>query len=231
MKSFFLVLILSVSMIPATVTSVNAQGFGVSFSFFFPRNGYFSTPISPFSIRGVGFDLNRFLAIETGATLYRMSGLNIKDLPLESKDPLLGPNFTLLVPLELVLQFVGQSQEFSIKGGGFAFYGFDNKINFGNLDRAIREFEGWQVANAQVSGENNIGLGFHFGAEYIFYLNSQFGISVEGNYFIGDANFPLTGNYTGGPENGPLVTREVDFSDGKIDFTGFEISLGVIFNN
>src|SRR5687768_12900178 len=79
-----------------------AQDFGLSFSYFLPKNGYFSTPISPFSIRGLGVDLNRYIAIETGASLYRMSGLNLKGLPFESKSPLIGPNFTILVPLELV---------------------------------------------------------------------------------------------------------------------------------
>ena len=99
------------------------QEFGLSFSYFIPKNGYFSTPISPFSIRGIGVDLNRFLALETGASLYRMSGLNVKDLPFETKDPLVGPNFTILVPAEVVIQFKGAGVEFDIKGGLFGFYG------------------------------------------------------------------------------------------------------------
>ena len=107
----------------ATTLSVplRAQDFGLSFSYFLPKNGYFSTPISPFSIRGLGFDINRYIAIETGASLYRMSGLNLKDLPFESKEPLVGPNFTILVPVELVFQFKGAKAEFDIKGGGFFF--------------------------------------------------------------------------------------------------------------
>ena len=108
-------------------TSAVGQQFGLSFSYFIPKNGYFSTPISPFSIRGLGVDLNRFIAIETGASLYRMSGLNMKDLPFETKDALVGPNFTILVPVELVFQLKGQTVEFDIKGGVFGFYGFDQK--------------------------------------------------------------------------------------------------------
>src|SRR5688572_30393330 len=107
----------------------NAQDFGLSFSYFIPKNGYFSTPISPFSIRGLGVSLNRFVGIETGASLYRMSGLNLKDLPFESKDPLIGPNFTILVPVELVLGIKSNRVEFDIKAGGFFFYGLGNKIN------------------------------------------------------------------------------------------------------
>jgi hypothetical protein len=69
--------------------TTQAQNVGLSFSYFIPKNGYFSTPISPFSIRGVGVDLNKYIALETGATLYRMSGLNMKGLPFESKSPIL----------------------------------------------------------------------------------------------------------------------------------------------
>ena len=209
---------------------VQAQDVGLSFSYFIPRNGYFSTPISPFSIRGLGVNLNRFLAIETGASLYRMSGLNIIDLPFESKDALLGPNFTLFVPVELVLQFKGKQVEFDIKGGGFAFYGFDQKLNYGNFDRSIRTFENWDVANSNLKFSNNPGFGYHFGAELTFNVTRQFGISLETNYLMGSAKFPLTGSYTEGTMTNPLETIPVDYKDAKVDFTGLEFSIGIIFS-
>ena len=207
----------------------SAQQFGLSFSYFIPKNGYFSTPISPFSIRGLGFDFNRFLALETGASLYRMSGLNVKDLPFESKDPLVGPNFTIFVPVELVLQFQRGNIEFDIKGGGFAFYGFGQKINYGNFDRAIRKFEGWQVVNSDFSYENKPGFGYHFGGELTVYVTSQVGVSLETNYLVGESKFPLKGSYTGGETT--LETRQVEYADAKIDFTGLEFSVGLIFNS
>ena len=206
------------------------QELGLSFSYFIPKNGYFSTPISPFSIRGVGVDINRFMAVQTGFSLYRMAGMNVKDMPgIESNEPIVGPNFTVMVPAELVLQLVGQSTEFRVKGGGFAFYGFDNKINQGNLDKAIRAYEGWVVADADVEGSHGIGLGFFFGAEFVFFVSNQWGLSLEANYFIGDAPFEMTGSYMGGTESGPIISRPVDWQDTKIDFTGLEISIGIIF--
>ena len=206
-----------------------AQDFGLSFSYFLPKNGYFSTPISPFSIRGIGFDFNRYVAIETGASLYRMSGLNMKGLPFESKKPLVGPNFTILVPVELVLQLRGSRVEFDIKGGGFFFYGFAHKLNYGNLDRAIRDSQQWQVANSNFTYENNPGFGYHGGAELTVYVTSQVGVSLETNYLVGDAKFPLQGSVTGG--NTTLETREVNYPDAKIDFTGLEFSIGLIFTS
>ena len=209
--------------------SVYAQEFGLSFSYFIPKNGYFSTPISPFSIRGIGFDINRFLALETGASLYRMSGLNVKDLPFETKDPLVGPNFTILVPVELVIQLKGSQVEFDIKGGVFGFYGFSQKINYGNFDRAIRNYEGWNVANADFSYENKPGWGYHAGAELTVYVTQQVGVSLETNYLMGESSFPLTGTYTGG--TGTLETRPVEYKDAKIDLTGLEFSIGLTFNS
>lgn len=209
--------------------SAFAQEFGLSFSYFIPKNGYFSTPISPFSIRGIGVDLNRYLALETGASLYRMSGLNIKDLPFETKDPLVGPNFTILVPAELVIQLRSSSVEFDIKGGVFGFYGFGQKINYGNLDRAIRKYEGWQVANSDFKYDNKSGWGFHAGVELTVYVTQQLGVSLETNYLMGDSKFPLTGSYSGG--NTTLETKQIEYSDAKIDLTGLEFSIGLIFNS
>lgn len=206
------------------------QDFGLSFSYFLPRNGYFSTPISPFSIRGLGVDLSRFIAIETGVSLYRMSGMNLKDIPFESEEPLIGPNFTILVPVEIVFGLKADRVQFDVKGGGFAFYGFSHRINYGNMDRAIRDYEQWNVANAEVTFDNNPGFGYHGGAELTVYVTSQLGIALETNYFVGDAKFPLTGSYIGGGPS-PIDTFPVDYADAKLDFTGLEFSIGIIFSS
>lgn len=220
----FLILLFTCSLGAAA----HAQDFGLSFSYFIPKNGYFSTPISPFSFRGLGVDLNRFLALETGASLYRMSGLTMKDLPFETRDALVGPNFTLFVPAELVLQFAGKKAQFDIKAGGFFFYGFDQKLNYGNFDRAIRTMKTWDVANSEFKFKNHPGFGYHFGAELLVDVTRQFAVSIETNYLIGQSKMPLTGSYTGGNIAGPLTTETAEYSDAKIDFTGLEFSLGVI---
>ena len=225
MKAIQSVLILF--LIPCTSL---AQDFGMSFSYFIPKNGYFSTPISPFSIRGIGFGFTDFLAIETGASLYRMAGLNIKDLPFESKQPLTGPNFTIFVPVELVIELKGNNVQFDIKGGGFFFYGFDQRIDYGNMDRAMREYYGLELVNADLTFSNHPGVGYHAGVEFTFYMNSQLGISLEANYLVGQSKFPLTGTYSGG-ENNNITTEPVEYPDAKIDLTGFEFSIGLTFSS
>ncbi|HEY0656659.1 MAG TPA: hypothetical protein VGD65_26175 [Chryseosolibacter sp.] len=209
--------------------AATAQDFGLSFSYFLPKNGYFSTPISPFSIRGLGVDLNRFVALETGFSLYRMSGLNVKDLPFESRSPLIGPNFTILVPAEVVFQLKANRVEFDIKGGGFFFHTFGNKINYGNFDRALRAYNTWDVANADVSFSAKPGFGYHGGAELTLYVTSDVGVSLETNYFVGDAKFPVKGTVTGGSST--IETQPLDYAEAKIDFTGLEFSIGLIFSS
>jgi hypothetical protein len=225
MKNILIGILLAASLFHSS--RMHAQNVGLSFSYFIPKNGYFSTPISPFSIRGVGVDLNRYIALETGATLYRMSGLNLKELPFESKDPLVGPNFTIFIPAEVVLQLKGSRVEFDVKAGGFFFYGLDQKINYGNFDRAIRKYQQWSVANADADFKNNPGFGYHGGAELTFFVTGNVGVSLETNYLVGEAKFPLTGKYTGGATS--VETMDFNYPDAKIDFTGFEFSVGLIF--
>lgn len=209
---------------------VKSQNVGLSFSFFFPKNGEFSTPISPFSFRGVGVSLNEFVGVETGFSLYRMTGLNVKELPFESEKPIVGPNFTLLIPLELVLTAGLPKIEMSIKGGGFGFYSFSNKINHGNLDEAILNWseKNYLVVDSKYEGKNKAGFGYHFGGEVIFYVFESFGLSLEANYFVGGADFPMTGTVTYYDGSAFVEDESLPFPDAQIDMTGLEVSIGVI---
>lgn len=213
-------------------TPVFGQEMGVSFSFFFPKNGYFSAPISPFSLRGIGFNLTNNLAIETGGSLYRMSGMNVSDLPFESKEPLVGPFFNLMVPVELILQFGTNDFEFRIKGGGFVFYNFGTKLNNGNLDRAFVEYFDWSVANSNLQFDNKIGYGYEFGVEYIQYFSRKFGVSLGANYFIGGSKLNFRGSVIGARnDNMGLIETTVEYPDATLDYTGLEISIGIIFSS
>ncbi len=210
---------------------VYAQDFGLSFSYFIPKNGYFSVPVTPFSLRGVGFDITNFFAVESGFTLYRISGMGVKELPWESKKPLIGPFFSLMVPLEGVITFNFNNSAFKLKGGGFVFYNFDTKINQGNLDRELREYIEWEVLNSDFSVKNNIGYGYHFGAEYIIYFTDKFGLSFEAYYLSGSSPLDMKGTYKGIPDDGDKIVEEpADFADAKLDFSGYEFSIGVLFS-
>lgn len=212
-------------------TTMKAQDVGLSFSYFIPKNGYFSVPVTPFSIRGVGFDLTNYFAIESGFSLYRISGMGVKGLPYESKKPLIGPFFSLMVPLEGVITFNFDNQAFKLKGGGFLFYNFNTKINEGNLDRELRDYLEWEVLNSDFSVTNNIGYGYNFGAEYIIYFSKKFGISLEAYYLSGSSPLDMKGTYKGIPNDGDMIVDETaDFKDAQLDFTGYELSIGILFS-
>lgn len=206
-----------------------SQNMGVSFSFFFPKNGYFSAPVSPFSLRGVGFNLTRNIAIETGASLYRMTGMNISGLPFESAKPMVGPFFNIMVPLELILQFGTQDFEFRIKGGGFAFYNLGSKLNEGNIDRALADYMQVPLVRSNLNFDNKIGYGYEFGAEYIQYINRKLGVSLGANYFIGGADMNLRGQVTVADGAGSVYNIIENYDNSKLDYTGLEISIGVSF--
>ncbi|MDZ4715126.1 MAG: hypothetical protein SH819_06610 [Cytophagales bacterium] len=206
-----------------------AQSVGLSFSYFIPRNGDFSTPISPFSIRGIGVDLNRFIALETGASLYRMSGLNIIDLPFESKSALTGPNFTIFIPAELVFQLKGKGVGLDIKAGAFFFYAFDQQLNYGNMDKALRAYTGWDVVNSNFAFENKPGFGYLAGIEFTVDVTSQWGLSLETNYLMGGSGIPLSGSYAGGTLGGTNATVPAQYKDAKVDYTGLEFSIAILF--
>jgi hypothetical protein len=212
----------------AMATGALSQSVGLAFSYFIPRNGEFSTPISPFSLRGIGVDLNKFIALETGVTLYRMSGLNVVDLPFESKSAITGPNFTLFVPGEIVFQIKGKNAQFDIKAGGFFFYAFDQRINYGNLDRAIGKDQGLDVVTSHFTFDNNPGFGYQGGVELTLDITSQWGISLETNYLAGTSKIPMTGSYSGGTIGGINSTTQAEYKDAKVDFTGLEFSIGII---
>lgn len=210
--------------------TARSQEMGMSFSFFFPKNGYFSNPVSPFSIRGLGFNVTNFMKIETGFSLYRMAGMNVTGLPYESKDPLMGPFFSLMVPLDIVLEAKTGNLIFRIKGGCFAFYNIDNRINYGNLDRVIASYEDWNVANADFKFDNSLGYGYSFGGEMVVYVTRKFGINIEANYYIGGSPVRFSGTYTGGTFSDPIEVKEADYPDSKLDFTGMELTLGILFS-
>jgi hypothetical protein len=206
------------------------QQLGMSFSFFFPRNGSFSNPISPLSFRGLGINPSRYFSLESGFTLYRMSGMNVTGLDFKTNEPVMGPFFSLFVPAQAVVKLPRKNFTFSLKAGGFGFYNFDNRIIYGNIDRAIRDSEGWEVANADFDFDNNIGYGFLVGAELIVYFKKQFGMNFEVNYLNGGAPVNFRGEYTGWDPVLGLQKVNKEYPDSRLDFTGMEITIGILFN-
>ncbi len=208
------------------------QDFGISASFFLPKNGDFSAPISPLSIRGVSLASAGIFSIDIGGSLYRMTGMSITTSePIDTRKPMVGPFFNMMVPLEAVINLGNSNTAFLIKGGGFVFYNFGTKLNYGNIDRAMLDYLSLEIANSDFTFTNSLGFGYEFGLEFIQYLNRQFGITIGANYYIGGANLNLKGTVKGVDANGVVSTSTVDLKDSKLDYTGLEFSVGLLFSS
>jgi len=213
-KYFFIFLFISV-ISNITPPSVHSQEVGLSFSYFIPRNGHFAVPVSPFSYREVGINFNDYVSIETGFSLYLMPGLGVNELPFEADKPLMGPMVSLMVPLELVLQFYLPKQVIRLKAGGFGFYNLFTQINEGNLDRALADWQSLEVVNSNFDFDNVPGFGLMGGIKYILYLRKNFGITLGANYLLGSAPLNLRGTYLGGNTGGTINSFENNFEDSK----------------
>ncbi len=222
-KICFVLIIISNSIL------AHSQEFGMSFSYFIPKNGYFSNPVAPLSIRDVGYDFGKYLSLTTGITLYRMAGMSVKGMPLDNSKPLIGPFFAPLIPLELDVHIPVNRIEFLLRGGGFAYYTFANHINYGNFDRAIRASEELELVNSHVHFENNPGYGYFFGSDMIVKINKHISVSLKGNYFNGSSPIKLQGTFQGWSSTQGMVKGIIDYPDSKIDFTGLEIGVGVSY--
>ena len=135
----------------------------------------------------------------------------------------------MFIPGEIVFQLKGKGVEFDVKAGGFFFYAFDQQLNYGNMDKAIRKYQLWDVASSNLTFENKPGFGYMAGFEFLVDITSQWGISIETNYLKGSSPIPLKGNYAGGLLGGTNGTVPVDYKDARVDFTGLEFSIGILF--
>lgn len=201
---------------------------GVSFSYLIPKNGLLAAPVSPLSIRGIGFGAGA-VGFETGFTLYNIPGLSMEELPFESNKPLVGPHFATMVPAQLALALDFDGFRIKFLAGGFGFYQLFPRINEGNMDRELLKYESWDVATSDLSMENKIGGGLMGGIEFSFPINNRTSFSTGVQYLSGRSASAIEGSYSGGVNGGIISSREADFPDAKTLFEGFEISFGVNF--
>lgn len=200
---------------------------GVSFSYLIPKNGYLAAPISPFSLRGIGFGDKT--GIETGATLYFIPGLGLTDLPFETSSPLLGPHFAAMMPLEFYFKIKTGNLIIAPKAGGFGWWNINPRLNEGNLDRAFRTYENWDVVNTDFNFKNKLGYGWMAGVEFEFKVNRKFSLTSEFQWLSGKSKIPLEGTYSGGKIGNAIETKSVFFPKANVLLEGLEISLGAKF--
>lgn len=208
------------------LASISSYSQGISVSYLVPQNGYLAAPVSPISIRDVGFGEN--IGMQAGFTLYNIPGLSMEKLPFEYDEPLVGPHFALLVPVEGYAR-IRVSKSFNVKlaAGGFGWWNINTRLNKGNLDRAYRAYKDWDVLNADVDLKDKLGYGWLAGMEFEILVVSNVYLTLGAKYLNGAAKSTLTGSYTGGTESSTITTEQVRVNDAEINLRGMEFSLGV----
>lgn len=221
LKPFFFYSILILS-----IFSARAQG--VSFNYLIPFDGEFAAPVSPLSIRGLGFDMG-FIGFETGLSVYNIPGLPMEGLPFDTRKSIVGHQYALLVPAQLSFAVpLGQAQ-FKLLGGAFAIQHIFSKVNAGNLDRAIANYEDWVVANGEYNISQRPGIGFMGGFEFVVPFSREFAINFGVQYLSGNNSSPISGSYTGGSANSSLRTVDFNYDNAQTRLEGLEISVGASF--
>jgi hypothetical protein len=209
---------------------------GVSFSYLLPRNGWFSHPVTPLSLRNIDLSFGRFLGVGGSVALYNIRGMGIKDSddnPIDMTDPLVGPFLSVLGSAVAKMFLPIRNLEFQVSGGLFGFYNIDPPLMAGNLDRYLATATSgvtYEAVTSTVSSAGRWGWGFVFGGSTTYYIKGQIGISVGANYYIGGGDLKLSGSYVAA-EAGSSPVNVSDLPDilknARLDFTGLEIVFGI----
>lgn len=210
-------------------TQKSTAQIGVGIGFFIPSTGYVANVYGPLSLRGVGFTINKIFTVQTGFTVYSMPGNAVTHLPFKAKEPLFGASTTLLVPLEFGLGTRIGAVSISASAGGFMFYNFTHRLDKGNFDRAISEYEGWDITNADLNYTNRPGYGYITSFEIEYHIKKNLGIYVQYSYLDGESVLELNGNYKGGNLGGTIIEKTAAFNDARLSIKGSEVTVGVHF--
>lgn len=205
--------------------ALSAHSQGISVSYLFPQNGYLAAPVSPFSLRDVGFG-DKF-GINGGFTLYNIPGLAMEELPFQYDEPLVGPHFALLVPVKGFIDIPFDKVNINISAGGFGWWNINPRLMEGNMDRAFRAYKNWDVLNTDFDLDDKLGFGWTAGFEVQIALVSNVYLTLGGAYLSGAAKTEISGSYVGGIEGGEIQREQVAIDDAEINLEGIEISIGV----
>jgi hypothetical protein len=201
----------------------------VSFSYFFPTNGYFSNPVAPLKLSlPLSFGTN--FEISPGLALYSIGGMNLENLPndLKSDKPLAGPFQSFNVNLVPTVVIPSGDFSFDVHAGMFVFKPFNVKILKGNFEDMLKEHYKFQALSSDVNLKNKSwGWGYIFGLTVNFKVTKTIWAFVGSNYYQGSKAVPLEGSYQAAGNGKPLAEYNFDFPGTKLDYKGFDISFGV----
>lgn len=205
---------------------VKAQSLG--FSYMVPTNGYFSNPIAPVHF-SMPIKFRKFIQISLGIGMHNIGGMSMTGFPdeLNSSRALVGPFQSLNLSLIPAIVIPTKSFEMELQGGVFGFAAFNQKVMKGNFEDMISEAYNYTTLSSDLDiDKSSFGWGYVLGTKLNFKVKSNIWGFIGFKYYMGEQVFGIRSdlNFTAG--NGAVQTRTVDYTDSKVLYHGYEISIG-----
>lgn len=209
------------------LVQTQGQNIGFGFSYLFPRGGSFSAPVSPISLRGVGFRLGPVM-LESGIIWYRISGLGVQGLPFNYDEPITEPFNSFILPLTAGIEIGGKDLSFVPRIG--AFYAINTLYNprEGSFSRGFERINPrYELVWTDTRLEQNNTFGLLTGIEAVLRVSDKIKIKLGTNYYLGASALNPSGSYTALLKDGTIERGTFEFPDTDLDFTGLEFTIGI----
>lgn len=201
----------------------------VGFSYFFPKNGYFSNPIAPVQF-SLPVKFNNFFQISPGIGLSNIGGMSMTGFPdtYNSELALVGPFQSLelnIVPA-IVLPF--KKVKYYFEAGAFGFASFNTKLIEGNFNNMLAEANTFDFINTNTTIDKKaLGWGYLFGFKVSFKVTKSAWGYIGARYYMGGQKMALNGEYTGVYFT-TITQGTFEFPNTSILYDGIQISVGAI---
>jgi hypothetical protein len=233
MRRLARITILALLLLLLTVFTV--QGIGVSFSYFLPRNGMFSHPVPPLSVRNIGGEFGRYLGVAGSLSLYSIRGMGIRNAegePIDTGGPLVGPFLSVLSSVVGKISVPVRQLKLEASGGIFGCYNIDPPLVTGTLDHYLTTATGttYEAVSSSVSSAGRWAWGWVFGGKATYFVMGQLGIAVGANYYLGGGDLNMSGSYDAYDAGIQVLDNEplpINLQNARLDYSGLEIVLGV----
>ncbi len=223
-KALFIIVILS------TCLSLKAQTVG--FSYFFPKNGYFGSPIAPVNF-SLPLSFGEYIRITPGIGMNNIGGMSLSGLDEQynSARPLVGPFQSLKLSLTPSIVFpVTKSKkkvaEIELMGGYLGFTSFNTKLMNDEFDDMLIETHSYQMVESRANLDPSfLGHGWVFGLQVDIRLSDKIWAFIAGRYYIAGQSMNIEGSYEY-LKDGNVNSKPINFDQARMNYEGFEITIG-----
>ncbi|HNQ67779.1 MAG TPA: hypothetical protein PKN32_05340 [Bacteroidales bacterium] len=202
----------------------------IGFSYFFPKNGYFSNPVAPVNF-SLPVKMSDFFQISPGIGLYHIGGMSMTGFSEEynSERALVGPFQSMELTLLPAIVIGFKKVKFDLVGGLFGFWGFNEKVIKSEFIDMIAEAHNFSVIDSDLNcKKSGFGWGYIYGIKFSFKVTKSAWGYIGANYYTGSQLFKIDGTYVATKGNNYIESGDFNFNNSKILYQGLQISVGAV---